>query len=150
MPREIAASDVDQVWEAWRARQKRPALVRLTEERRKLIRARLKLGYTADELCTLVRYAYESDDDRPRFWRGENAGQEARTYLDIENLLRVHKLGERVPAALAWANPGDDDGDDEGGSGAPVSRSARRSVEVDPEEEGSGGRYAAFRSRPRR
>lgn len=147
-------TEVELVWEEWRKRQKRPDLVRLTAERRRLISARIKLGYSADDLCALVAYAYESDDDRPRFWRGETGdGPDSRTYLDLENLFRVHKLGERVPAALEWREGGDGGPNDDGSGGsAPVQRSARRSPASEPEEESEGGsgRYGSFRSPARR
>lgn len=102
MARQEPPADVVRVWSAWAARQRRPELVRCTKERTELIAARLRLGYTADDLLVLVRYAYEADDERARFWRGEN--DRRKTYLDLENLLRVHKLGERVQAAREWAD----------------------------------------------
>jgi hypothetical protein len=103
----VSSEDVERVWKAWQARQKRPDHVRFTEERRELISKRLALGYQADDFLALIRFAYEALDDRARFWRGENA--EKRTYLDLENLLRREKLGARIPVALEWleqlANP---------------------------------------------
>lgn len=103
-----ARIDVDRVWNAWRDRQQRPDLVKFTAERRDLISARLRLGYSAEDLIALVRYAYESQDPGPRFWRGENDRQT--TYLDLENLLRKTKIGKRITLALAWASSGDDPG----------------------------------------
>ena len=102
----VKAEDVERVFEAWQRRQARPQWNRLTDEREKLIRARLKLGYTADELITLVDFAYDSDHDSARFWRGERTGHHRgprKTYLDLENLLRVHKLGARIPVVMEWA-----------------------------------------------
>lgn len=149
----MATDDVSILYEAWRSRQPRPDLVRFTAERRRLISARLRLGYSLTDLLALVRYMYESDDDRPRFCRGEN--DEGRTYLDLENLLRVSKLGERVPLALAWLEGVDGGGGgDGGGSGGapPVARSARRPAPAqarEGEDEG-GGRHAGMRSKVRR
>lgn len=105
MAREVKAGEVELVWDEWQKRQRRPDLVRLTDERRKLIRARLALGYTTPELVALVRFAYESSDRRARFWRGEN--EDKKTFLDLENLLRVTKLGDRIPVAVEWAERGE-------------------------------------------
>ena len=116
MPRTVTAEEVQRVWEAWRVRQKRPDLVRFTDERDKLIRKRLALGYSADDFVALVRFGYEADDDRARFWRGENPDR--RTYLDLENLLRLEKLGARIPVAVAWAEGSS--GGDPGGSAPPA------------------------------
>lgn len=93
------------MWQAWLQRQKVPAACKYTADREKLISKRLALGYTADDLELLIRYAWESDDDRPTFWRGEHdgAGPRARTYLDLTNLLVEEKLGARVQAAREWA-----------------------------------------------
>lgn len=98
--RTISEADVDRVWAAWLARQARPGACRYTEDRKKLIRKRLALGYSADDLVLLVRFAWEADAPGPRWWRGENP--DARTYLDLDNLLRESKLGPRVQAASEW------------------------------------------------
>lgn len=97
--------DATRVYNEWLARQARPKLCRLTSERLDLIRKRLGLGYSADDLCTLIRYAYESSDRGPRWWRGEN--EDRVTYLDLASLFRVEKLGARMIAALTWAETGD-------------------------------------------
>lgn len=97
----VSATDVDRVLLAWRERMRRPDLVRLTDDRKKLVAQRLRAGFTADDLLAVVRYAFESQDRIPRWWRGEN--EDRATYLDIESLLRAEKLGGRVTAALEWA-----------------------------------------------
>lgn len=99
--RSATPEDVALVWETWQTRQRRPDLVRLTDERVKLIRKRIALGYTAAELAALIRFAFEADDKRARFWRGQNATRT--TYLDLENLFRESKLGHRIPVAMEWA-----------------------------------------------
>lgn len=93
-------SPAEQVFEFWRARQKRPDWCKLTKPRRKLIERALR-DYEARDLCALVAYAYEADEPGPRFWRGDN--RDGRTYLDLTNLLSdAARLPGRVEAALAW------------------------------------------------
>lgn len=98
------AEDARRVWLAWVRRQKLPDACKYTADREKLISKRLALGYTADDLELLIRYAWESDDDKPTFWRGEHdgAGPRPKTYLDLANLLVEEKLGARVQAAREW------------------------------------------------
>lgn len=98
------ADDARRVWSAWARRQKMPDACKYTADREKLISKRLALGYTAEDLELLIRYAWESDDDRPTFWRGEHdgAGPRPKTYLDLTNLLVEEKLGARVQAAREW------------------------------------------------
>lgn len=93
-------ADIKQVFEAWRGRQRSPDRVKLRESRRKLIRDRLSHGYDADELVSLIAYAYEADTAEAKFWRGENTDR--RTYLGLDNLFRVGKLADRVDRALDW------------------------------------------------
>lgn len=88
------------VWNEWVKRQKMPGTCRFTAERVDLIRKRIGLGYSDDDLIAVVRWAYESPDLGPRFLRGEN--EQRRTYLDLDSLLRIAKLGARVQAALTW------------------------------------------------
>lgn len=90
---------VARVFACWRGYRPNPAYCRLTTSRRKLIRARLN-DYTADDLCTLVRYANEADTAEARFWRGQN--DRRAEYLDLVNLLRVSKVDGRVERALLW------------------------------------------------
>ena len=92
--------DIRDVFEFWQARQSRPAVCRLSDSRRKLLRARLR-EYSADELITLVRYAYESSTPEARWWRGDNPSR--KKYTDLANLLRVSKLDRRVETATEWA-----------------------------------------------
>lgn len=100
MPREVTDNEIEQVFEAWRQRQKRPEACRLTEDRIDLIRARLRRGYTTEDLLVLFEYAWEASTADARFWRGDNARR--RTYLDLANLLRAGKLAGRVEAARNW------------------------------------------------
>lgn len=96
-----AVDDVVLVFEAWRGRQPSPDRVRLTPDREALIRARLRT-YDADDLVTLVSYAYDSDAPEARFWRGENDRNQR--YLGLDNLLVASKLADRVDRARAWAD----------------------------------------------
>lgn len=100
MPRKVTDAEIVSVFEGWRARQARPNVCRLTEDRSDLIRARLSKGYSVDDLLTLVRYAFESQEADARFWRGDNA--RGRKYLDLANLLRAGKLAGRVEKARVW------------------------------------------------
>lgn len=100
MANKASKEDVNTVFAAWMAGQKRPHLCKLTSGRENLIKRALR-EYSALEISTLMRYAYESSDERARFWRGENDRNE--TYLDLTNLLRITKLDERVLLAMTWA-----------------------------------------------
>ena len=101
MRRQVHSDEIEQVFEAWRKRQARPDACRLTEDRRDLIRWRLGLGYEVDDLLTLFRYAAESDDAGPRWWRGDNPTR--KRYTDLDHLLRRTKLAGRIEAAHEWA-----------------------------------------------
>lgn len=104
------AGPVEQVFEFWRAKQRRPERCKLTEGRRKLILRALK-DHDVRDLCALVAYAYESEDAGPRFWRGENRA--GRTYLDLTNLLSDrNRLPGRVESALDWLDRVDDGAED--------------------------------------
>lgn len=98
---QVTAEEVDRVLEAWRLLRPRPEAVRLTEERRVLVRARLRLGYSADDLVLVVRWAHEAPDEGARWLRGQHP-KNSTPYLDLDNLLRIAKLGSRVEAALNW------------------------------------------------
>lgn len=100
MARSVPTAEVVRVFESWRRRQQRPRLCRLTDERRDLIRRRLALGYTEEDLAILFEFAFESDEPAPRFWRGDNP--RCRKYLGLDNLLRKTPLGDRIEQALAW------------------------------------------------
>lgn len=100
MGRQVRSDEVESVFEAWRARQARPEACRLTDERRDLIRVRLALGYEVEDFVLLVRYAAESDEPGPRWWRGDNPTR--KRYTDLANLLRREKLAGRVEAAREW------------------------------------------------
>lgn len=111
-------AQAEAVFELWRSYQRSPDRCSLTDTRKKLLYARLR-SQTGETLCALMRYAFESDTPEARFWRGGNAEQ--REYLDLENLLRVKTLDDRVERALAWVDgedPHDPDGpkddDDDG------------------------------------
>lgn len=92
--------EVERIFNEWKVRQKRPHLCRLTKDRMSLIFSRLKDGYTEEDLTVLIRYAFESTDAGPKYWRGGN--EHRRTYLDLTNLLRVVKLASRVELAHNW------------------------------------------------
>ena len=119
------------VFDEWRSRQARPGSCKLTDSRRRLLVSALR-EYKAPDLVLLVRYAYESDEPAPRFWRGENAS--GRTYLDLENLLRKGKLPGRVELAQGWDETGDTGPAEEGHVDlirALANRSPGQSVEVE-------------------
>jgi len=97
---ENTQNQIQAVFNAWKERQKRPSICRLTKERKRLIKKALEDGYTEKDLVALIKYAYESNDAGPRFWRGQN--QQKRIYLDLVNLLRINKIAGRVEDALNW------------------------------------------------
>jgi len=92
--------EVEQVFNEWKKRQKRPQLCRLTKDRKMLILSRLNDGYTEEDLIALIKYAYESSEAGPKYWRGGN--DQRRLYLDLTNLLRIGKLASRVELAHNW------------------------------------------------
>lgn len=94
------------VFEVWKKYRPRPELCRFTSDRKKLIQDRLKLGYTSDDLITLIRYVNEAEAGFPRWMRGDNPKN--RQYLDLTNLFRKEKLAARVEEAQLWAT-GDQD-----------------------------------------
>ena len=96
----VTADDVKLVFEAWRKYRPHPNLCRFTKDREKLIRDRLKLGYTAQDLVTLMEYVNTANTGFARWMRGDNPRR--RAYLDLQNLLRKEKLGGRVEEALVW------------------------------------------------
>ena len=139
---ETRSQQAARVFEAWRARQARPASCTLTREREEMIVKRLRDGYTVEDLLLLLRWVYEADEPGPRWLRGENP--ERRTYLDLVNLLRREKMGGRVDAARTWEaadvdEPGSlEDGLDLGpmrfvqGRGSPVAGAQDSSAETVP------------------
>lgn len=98
--RRVKAEDINRVYEAWLQRQKRPDLCRFTTDRADLIRKRLQLGYEAADFILLIRWVHESNEDGPRWLRGENPRK--KSYLDLTNLLRREKLAPRIEAARLW------------------------------------------------
>ena len=100
----VSSEDIEKVFEKWRSHQKRPHLCRLTEDRKDLIRKRMRLGYSVDDFLALIEYAYRSNDPGPRWWRGENPN--TRTYLGVDNLFRKEPLASRIEAALNWQEDG--------------------------------------------
>lgn len=109
------AADVLQVWEEWRQRQDRPGACALGAIR-PVIEGALRQA-SAEQLCALVRYAYEADEPGPAFWRGANTS--GMTYLGLDNLLVAKKLPKRLQDALRWvearqAQGAGDDGTDYG------------------------------------
>lgn len=121
--------DVVRVWEAWRDRQDRPGACVLGDAARGLITKAMGEA-TPDQLILLFRYAWESDEAGPRFWRGHNDRQ--RKYLGLDNLLVRSKLAGRVQAALTWEETIRDQGVQEDGTDlGPMARyrTASRSTE---------------------
>ena len=98
------AAQVTTVFAAWRSTRPNPAYCRLTNTRKKLIRARLA-EYTVEDLLTVIRWANEADEPGPRWLRGGNPQQQE--YLDLTNLFRVTKMPQRVEAALLWRDQAD-------------------------------------------
>lgn len=96
----ISALDIQSVFDAWKAYRPRPELCRLTDDRAKLIRDRLALGYTATDLRTLVQYVFEAEDDWCFFMRGRN--DRGKDYTGLDAILRREKLADRVERALLW------------------------------------------------
>lgn len=108
------AQEVARVWGAWRDRQARPGACVLAEPVQRQVRAALQQA-TADQLVQLVAFAYEADEPAARFWRGQN--DQRRTYLGLDNLLRLGKLADRLQLVEQWAStqrPVDGDGTDLG------------------------------------
>lgn len=98
------------MFDLWQEYQRAPERCKFSEPRKKLIYARMR-DHSADNLCALVRYAFEADVPEARFWRGGNV--ETREYLQLENLFRVGTLDGRVENALTWLageDPHDPDG----------------------------------------
>lgn len=109
-----AAQDVERVWAAWRDRQARPGACVLAEPVQRLVRGALQQA-TADQLVQLVAFAYEADEPAARFWRGQN--DHRRTYLGLDNLLRLGKLADRLQLVEQWLasqQPAGGDGTDLG------------------------------------
>lgn len=105
MTDKIARSDVIRVFEVWRASRPRPEAVRMTLDRERTILARLRLGYSPDDLIRVIEYILNADSDDARWMRGQHP-RNRRAYLDLENILRVQRLGERVEAAILWRSGG--------------------------------------------
>lgn len=99
----VHATEIWLVFRAWRAT--RPPGPTLTADRRDLIEARLGRGYTTHDLVVLIHWFNYSDDDDPRWMRGDNPRE--REYLDLENLFRVKKLSGRIDKARTWHEGGD-------------------------------------------
>jgi len=131
------AKDIERVWDAWRGRQARPGACVLAEPVQRQIRAALQQA-TADQLVQLMQFAYEADEPAARFWRGQN--DQRRTYLGLDNLLRLGKLADRLQLVEQWLStlkPAGDDGTDLG----PLAAYRRR---------GPAGTQTTFDPRPAR
>ena len=100
MAKHLEPSDVKLVWSTWAKTRPRPRLCKFTVDRKKLIEARLRLGYEPADLVAVIRYVNESNDPWPQWMRGNNPRK--RSYLDLDNLFRVAPLGKRVEEALLW------------------------------------------------
>lgn len=96
---EGGARDGDKVWNTWRGYQSSPERCHLGPAVRSMIERALKEA-SAEDLCDLIKYAYEADEEGPRFWRGENGRR--RTYLGLDNLLRANKISGRIQMMQEW------------------------------------------------
>ena len=110
----VPLEDVNDVFEAWKNRQKMPGSCRLGAGSSSLIESALKEA-TPKQLKDLIAYAYEADEPGPRFWRGDN--NRNRTYLGLDNLLVISKLQSRLQLVAEWSSNGcgkEEDGTDLG------------------------------------
>ena len=101
----IDVSPVQAVFLAWLCFQSKPGACKLTKARKRLIERAL-VDYDADDLATLINYAYQADEPGPLYWRGEN--HQGRRYMDLTNLLAnsanaAGRLSARVESATVWA-----------------------------------------------
>ena len=97
----IPEPDILAVWEVWRDKQSRPELCHLGPGAKGIITKALREA-AKDSLTHLIKYAYESNDPGPRYWRGQN--DSGRTYLGLDNLLQIGKLSSRLQAAAEWGD----------------------------------------------
>ena len=100
----VSHKKIEDVFENWRKLRPIPARCKLTKDRSRLIQSRLRLGYTVQDLVDVIDYIYKADEPDARWMRGDNPRR--RKYLDLEHLLRVTRLGERVEAAALWKSKG--------------------------------------------
>ena len=139
---------VVRVWESWRDRQERPGACVLGDAARGLIAKAMKEA-TADQLVTLFRYAWESDEAGPRYWRGHNDRQ--RKYLGLDNLLVRSKLAGRIQAALTWEATVQDQGIQEDGTDlGPMARYRSRKRPPQEDRVGPPGTTTTMDPRPER
>lgn len=100
--------DAIRVFEDWRRRRPVPEANKFTLERERVIYHRMRLGYSADDLILIIRYLHESDDDEARWMQGKHPrnriGSGGKAYLDLENVLRIARLGARIEAARLWSS----------------------------------------------
>lgn len=94
----VPQESIEQVFNKWRSYRSRPEIVRLTTDRAKLISDRIKLGYSADDLCALIEFVQLADDPWASFMRVND-------YTGLDYLFRKEKLGDRVEKALNWKQP---------------------------------------------
>lgn len=104
MPVFVSRDDVEQVFKEWRRFQARPESCKLTEERADLITARIRAGYTVDDLRRILRFIFKADADDPRWMRGHNPRR--RQYLDLSHIFRKQRMGERSEASAEWEAEG--------------------------------------------
>ena len=88
--------DVFSYWKKYKSKNK----TKLTEQRKKIIKKALELGFTEKDLKLIIDFAFISDDQRARFWRGDN--QNKKEYVDIINLFRENKISEKLKLAIVW------------------------------------------------
>lgn len=132
-----AAQDIERVWSAWRDRQARPGACVLAEPVQRMVRSALQQA-TADQLVQLIAFAYEADEPAARFWRGQN--DHRRTYLGLDNLLRLGKLADRLQLVEQWL-PSQRQADGDGTDLGPLAAYRRR---------GPAGTQTTFEPRPAR
>ena len=87
-------SEVEQVFQYWQQRQLCPARCLLSPVREKRLQKLLKT-YTVAELLLVIRWVYESDDDRAVYLRVQG-------YTDVLEIFRFDKVDARLEMAQAW------------------------------------------------
>ncbi len=92
MPTEL--TDLEQVFNAWRAGHRAPSRCLLSEVREKRLKKLLQT-YEKSDLILVVRWVYESDDDRAIYLRDNR-------YTDLLEIFRLEKLDARLEMAEAW------------------------------------------------
>ena len=92
--------DVISVWKKWQGYQKKPGACRLGVGAKQVIKKALGES-DANSLIVLLEFAFEADDRKAKYWRGETADNST-IYLGLDNIFRITKLAGRVSVALQW------------------------------------------------